>query len=79
METLETQRLILRPFREGIHRIYAECDPQNKPSWRLLEALGFRQEGYLRQNVWFWKDEQGNPIWKDTYIYGKLAKEHDGL
>lgn len=70
---------ITRAFRSGTHRIYAECDPNNAPSWHLLEALGFRREGHLRKNVWFWKDDRGNPIWKDTYLYGKLTEEHDGV
>lgn len=59
-------------FSEGIHRIYAECDPDNKSSWKLLETLGFRREAHLRQNVYFWKDENDKPIWKDTYVYAKL-------
>lgn len=61
--------LIEDAFCKGIHRIYAECDPQNSNSWRLLERLGFVREGHLRQNVYFWKDDSGRPIWKDTYIY----------
>lgn len=64
--------LMERAFSEGIHRIYAECDPDNKSSWKLLETLGFRREAYLRQNVYFWKDENDKPIWKDTYVYAKL-------
>ena len=28
---------------------------------------------HLHANVYFFKDENGNPIWKDTYIY-KLQK-----
>lgn len=64
--------LIQRAFSNGIHRIYAECDPRNKNSWKLLEALGFRREAHFRRNVYFWKDENGKPIWKDTYIYAKL-------
>lgn len=64
--------LVQRAFADGVHRIYAECDPKNKNSWRLLEALGFQREAYLRKNVYFWKDETGKPIWKDTYIYAKL-------
>ena len=61
-----------RAFLEGTHRVYAECDPENERSWRLLERLGFRREAHLWQNVYFWRDVHGNPIWKDTYIYGKL-------
>lgn len=31
-------------FDAGMHRIYAECDPRNACSWRLLESVGFRRE-----------------------------------
>lgn len=64
--------LIKDSFSRGIHRIYAECDPENPGSWKLLESLGFKREGHLKQNVYFWEDEKGNPIWKDTYIYSLL-------
>lgn len=66
--------VIGQAFSDGAHRIFAECDPENENSWRLLEALGFRREGHLLQNVYFWTDESGRPLWKDTYIYGKLNK-----
>lgn len=67
------EAMVRRAFAEGVHRVYAECDPLNERSWRLLERLGFRREAHLRQDVYFWKDEAGRPIWKDTYIYGRLA------
>lgn len=67
--------LIQRAFSNGIHRIYAECDPDNKSSWKLLEALGFQREAHFRKNVYFWKDETGKAIWKDTYVYAKLNAE----
>lgn len=66
------EKLIDLAFQREIHRIYAECDPQNVSSWKLLERLGFRREGHLRKNVYFWKNEAGKPIWKDTYVYGLL-------
>ena len=66
------EKLIDFAFSAGIHRIYAECDPENGNSWRLLERLGFSREAHLRQNVYFWKDTDGNPIWKDTYVYARL-------
>lgn len=69
------EALTERAFRQGIHRIYAECDPENENSWHLLEKLGFRREGHLRKNVYFRKDAQGKPIWKDTYVYGKVEGE----
>ena len=67
--------LIEQVFSNGIHRIYAECDPCNRRSWKLLGALGFQREAHLRKNVYFWRDENGKPIWKDTYVYAKLAAD----
>lgn len=64
--------LVRKAFSEGVHRIYAECDPRNTASWKLLERLGFIREAHFRQNVFFWKDKDNNPIWKDTYVYGIL-------
>ncbi len=64
--------LVRRAFSQGVHRIYAECDPANARSWKLLEALGFRREAHFIQNVFFWKDPAGRPVWKDTYVYAKL-------
>ena len=66
------EALMEQAFTDGIHRIFSECDPENNNSWKLLETLGFEREACLKQNVYFWKDESGRPIWKDTYIYAKL-------
>ena len=60
-------------FASGAHRIYAECDPENEPSWRLLEALGFAREAHFRKNVFFQRDACGRPVWKDTYVYSLLS------
>ena len=69
-------KLIALAFSNGIHRIFAECDPQNLSSWNLLESLGFEKEAHLKKNVYFWTDENNSPIWKDTYIYAKLNVEN---
>ena len=75
---LEALKAVLyRGFGEGLHRAYAECDPRNECSWRLLEKLGFQREALLRQNVWFQKDVAGNPIWQDTYVYAMLAQDYE--
>ncbi len=66
--------LIADLFSKGMHRIYAECDPLNLSSWKLLEKLGFVKEAHFKKNIYFWKDEFGNPIWKDTYVYSCLRK-----
>jgi RimJ/RimL family protein N-acetyltransferase len=56
-------------------RAIAMCNPLNEPSWKLLERLGFRREGHLIENIYFKKDDGGNPIWSDTYEYAVLARE----
>lgn len=53
----------------GTHRIFAECDPRNTGSWKLLEKVGMVREAHFHKNIYFHKDENGNPIWKDTYVY----------
>lgn len=40
-----------------------------------VERLGMRREGTFLQNVYFFEDESGNPIWKDTYQYAILRSE----
>ena len=67
--------VIAQAFREGAHRIYAECDPRNVPSWKLLEKVCLRREAHFKQNIWFSRDENDTPIWKDTLVYAILANE----
>jgi RimJ/RimL family protein N-acetyltransferase len=52
-----------------LHRVVADTDSQNVPSWTLLERLGMRREGHLRQSLWF----KGQ--WADEYLYAILAEE----
>ena len=61
-------------FKDGVHRVFAECDPRNECSWKLLESMGFTREAFFKQNVYFRKDESGNPIWQDTYVYCLLKE-----
>lgn len=56
-------------------RVVALCDPLNVASWKLLERLNMRREGHLIKNVWFFKDENDEPIWKDSYEYAILKEE----
>ena len=39
---------------------------------KLLEKVGLQREAHFRQNIWFNQDENGAPVWKDTYVYAKL-------
>jgi len=58
------------------HRVAAMCNPENTASWRLLERLKMRREGHLHKNIFFKYDNNGMPIWNDTYEYGILAEEY---
>ena len=68
---------IARAFEGGAHRVYAECDPRNVPSWKLQERAGLRREAHFRKNIYFRTDESGCPLWKDTYVYA--ITEFDGF
>lgn len=56
-------------------RIVAMCNPENTPSWKLLERLKMRREGHLIKNIFFKRDAMGKPQWNDTYEYALLADE----
>ena len=40
-------------FKNNVHRVYAECNPNNTCSWQLLEHLHFKREAFFKQNVYF--------------------------
>jgi RimJ/RimL family protein N-acetyltransferase len=62
-------------FRQlGLHRVFAECNPQNTASWKTLERIGFVREGHFRSNM-FRLDRDGLPVWQDTYHYGLLPTD----
>ena len=61
----------------GARRIIARCNPENISSWKLLERLGLRREGHLKENIYFRVDDNGKPIWQDTYMYGQLEYENN--
>lgn len=54
---------------EGHRRLCADTDPDNLHSNHLLERLGFRREGYLREE---WETHIGV---RDSVIWGLLASE----
>ncbi|HML49256.1 MAG TPA: GNAT family protein, partial [Clostridia bacterium] len=62
-------------FQRGLHRIYAECCPQNVASWKLMEKIGLRREAHFKKNVSFRTDGEGNPVYWDTYVYAALGEE----
>lgn len=59
----------------GAHRIIGRCDPENLSSWRLMERLSMRREGYFKKPAFFKKSADGKPIWHDAYQYSILEEE----
>ncbi|KAF3890282.1 MULTISPECIES: GNAT family N-acetyltransferase [Nostocales] len=52
-----------------LHRITSICDTRNTASFRLMERLGMRREGHLKQSHFM----KGS--WQDEYIYAILHDE----
>lgn len=59
----------------GAHRVAAHCNPLNIASNRVLQKIGMKHEGTLRENVFFHKDSDGNPKWNDTNVYAMLKED----
>ncbi len=59
----------------GIHRVVAKCAPENEPSWRLMERLGMRREGFSPQCVTFRQTAEGQPVWWDELTYAVLEED----
>lgn len=57
----------------GLRRLEADVDPRNAASLRLVERLGFKREGYLRER-WATAEEV-----QDTVFWGLLKREWAGL
>jgi ribosomal-protein-alanine N-acetyltransferase len=53
----------------GLHRVQADIRPENGPSRRLVERLGFSREGLLRRYL----DIDG--AWRDHLAYALLADD----
>ena len=60
---------------QGARRIYAYTEDYNLPSQRLCEKLGMRREGLFKEFVSFVNDENGDPIYENTFQYAILKKE----
>ncbi len=53
----------------ALHRVEAACLPNNEPSRRLLERVGFRREGEARAYL------RINGQWADHLLYGILSSD----
>ena len=52
-----------------LHRIIATCQPENTPSYRVMEKIEMRREGYFKKCI-----PHGNEWW-DEYYYAILEEE----
>jgi RimJ/RimL family protein N-acetyltransferase len=56
-----------------LNRVEADIDPRNERSARLLERLGFKKEGHLRER-WIVGDELS-----DTALFGLLRRDFEAV
>jgi RimJ/RimL family protein N-acetyltransferase len=56
----------------GLHRIEATTRPDNTASWRLLERIGMRREGLIRDHMLL------RGAWVDSLAYGILETDRHG-
>jgi RimJ/RimL family protein N-acetyltransferase len=70
----EAARAIARvAFEElGVHRVWAQLEPENTGSARICERLGMRREALFEQGSWF----KGR--WSDLAVYALRADEWAG-
>jgi RimJ/RimL family protein N-acetyltransferase len=57
----------------NVHRIIANCDPENISAHRLLERVGFRREGCFIDSLWY-KGGWASELW-----FAMLDREWRGL
>ena len=60
---------------KGARRIYAYTEDYNTASQKLCKKLGMREEGLYLEFISFVNDENGNPIYENTYEFAILKKE----
>jgi RimJ/RimL family protein N-acetyltransferase len=66
-------KLVEFAFKEfHAHRITAYCNPDNIASWKVLEKIGMKKEGYFSKKAFFRRNDDGSPIWHDCIAYGLL-------
>ncbi len=53
----------------NLHRIIATCQPENPPSYRIMEKIGMRREGFFKKCI-----PHGEEWW-DEYYYAILREE----
>jgi RimJ/RimL family protein N-acetyltransferase len=52
-----------------LHRVFATCGPENMASAHVLEKVGMKREGRLREHKW------AKGRWRDSLLYSILEQE----
>lgn len=66
-----SKRLLKYAFEElKCHRVIATCQPENTPSFRVMEKIGMTREGHYRKCIL-----RGENQWWDEYFYAILEEE----
>lgn len=53
----------------NLHRIIATCQPENIPSYRVMEKIGMRREGFFKKCI------PNGEEWWDEYYYAILEED----
>jgi RimJ/RimL family protein N-acetyltransferase len=70
LATETARRLVSFGFDDlNLHRIWATCDPENIASARVLEKVGFKKEGHMREDT-FCKGK-----WRDSLLFAVLETD----
>jgi RimJ/RimL family protein N-acetyltransferase len=54
----------------NLHRIIATCQPENIASYRVMEKIGMRREGWFQKCI-----HRGGDTWWSEYFYAILEEE----
>jgi [ribosomal protein S5]-alanine N-acetyltransferase len=57
-----------------LHRIIATCQPENAASYRVMEKLGMRREGWFQKCIY-----RGDGVWWSEFFYAMLEEEWFGM
>ena len=53
-----------------LHRVIATCQPENIPSYRVMEKVGMRREGFFQKCIY-----RDDTTWWSEYFYAMLEEE----
>ncbi len=52
------------------NRVRAACNPENIPSWKVMEKIGLMKEGFYKKKFFMYTDTNNNGVYTDEVTYG---------